>query len=265
MLPIVLLKSLVLEGLLLAAALMFAFWIVSLLIKNAGVVDIGWSLSLVLLASLYALKGNGFFLRSALIMLMVIVWGVRLSLLLVFRIIREKQEDRRYQKLREDWKPNVEGKFLALFEFEALLALVLSIPFLLIATNPMPELQGIEILGVLIWFVGLSGEMIADEQLKKFKADPQNKGKTCAVGLWYYSRHPNYFFEWLMWVGYFIFALGSPWGWISFICPFIMYNFLINVTGVPLAEAQSLISRGEEYRRYQQTTSMFVPWPKKKI
>jgi len=228
------------------------------------VVDIGWALSLVLLTVFYVLKGDGFVVRSTLIGLMVVFWGLRLSILLVSRMLREKHEDRRYQKLREDWKPNVEWKFLALFEVEAILALVLSLPFLLIAINPRPELQFVEILGVLIWLIGFGGEVIADEQLKKFKHNVQNKGKTCDAGLWYYSRHPNYFFEWLMWVGYFVFALGSPWGWMAVICPFIMYHFLINVSGVPFAEAQSLQSRGEEYRRYQQSTNMFFPWfPKK--
>ncbi|MCC6758418.1 MAG: DUF1295 domain-containing protein [Candidatus Omnitrophica bacterium] len=262
---VALFKIFAFEGFLLAAALMFVFWVLSLLINNAGFVDIGWALSLVLLAVFYAVKGDGFLLRSALIVLMVSVWGLRLSILLVTRMTREKREDRRYQKIREDWKPNVEWKFLALFEVEALLALVLSVPFLLIAVNGRPELQAIEIIGVFIWLAGFAGETIADEQLKKFKNDPSNKGKTCDTGLWYYSRHPNYFFEWLMWVGYFVFALGSPWGWVAAVCPFIMYHFLINVTGVPFAEAQSLISRGEEYRRYQQSTSMFVPLPKRKI
>jgi steroid 5-alpha reductase family enzyme len=156
-------------------------------------------------------------------------------------------------------------KFFVLFQFEAVLDLVLAIPFLLIVINPRPELWPIEIIGILIWITGLIGETIADSQLKKFKSAPQNKGKTCDVGLWNYSRHPNYFFEWVMWVGYFVFALGSAWGPISIICPIIMYYFLIHVTGVPAAEAQSLASRGEEYRRYQQSTSMFIPLPKRKI
>jgi steroid 5-alpha reductase family enzyme len=262
---IVLIKMLLTQGFILASALMISFWILSLLIKNAGVIDIGWALSLVLLACFYAIKADGFLPRSALIVLMVAFWGFRLSMLLVTRLLREQHEDKRYQKLRADWKPYVELKFLALFEVEAILALTLSIPFLLTAVNPRPELQLIEICAVFIWLGGFAGEVIADEQLKRFKSDVSNKGKTCDVGLWYYSRHPNYFFEWLMWCAYFIFALGSPWGWVSVICPFIMYHFLINVTGVPFAEAQSLMTRGEEYRRYQQSTSMFIPLPKRKI
>ncbi len=256
---------LVVEGFLLVAALLFLFWILSVLIKNAAVVDIGWALGLVLLTWWYVHKGGGYPLRSSMILGMVTIWGLRLSHLLTIRILREKSEDKRYQKLRRDWGGNINLKFLALFEFEALLDIILAIPFLLIAINPRPVLWPIEIVGVLIWIVGLAGEIIADEQLKQFKANPQHKGKTCDQCLWYYSRHPNYFFEWLMWVGYFIFALASPWGWISFLGPVIMYHLLMNVTGVPFAEAQALISKGEDYRRYQQSTSLFIPLPKRKV
>ena len=256
---------LVLEGFLMVALLLFAFWVVSLFLKNAGVVDIGWALGLVLLTWLYAHKGGGYPLRSSLILVMVTIWGVRLCHLLTVRILHEKNEDKRYQKIRESWKGNTNLKFLALFEFEALLDVILSVPFLLIAANPHPALWPNEIGGIIIWVVGFAGEVTADQQLKKFKSNPLYKGKTCDQGLWRYSRHPNYFFEWLMWVGYFVFALASPWGWVCVICPLIMYHLLINVSGVPLAEAQALISKGEDYRRYQQSTSMFFPLPPRKV
>lgn len=263
--PFVFPQLLVGQGLLMAAALLFVFWVLSVVIKNAAVVDIGWALGLVLLTWLYVQKGNGYPFRSSLILVMVLIWGMRLSHLLTVRILREKKEDSRYQKIRTAWGKNINLKFLVLFEFEALLDVVLALPFLLIAINPRPDLWLVEIIGILIWVVGFCGEVVADGQLKKFKSDPRNKGKTCDRGLWNYSRHPNYFFEWLMWVGYFVFALGSPWGWISFICPVIMYYLLIHVTGVPLAEELALASKGEEYRRYQQSTSMFVPLPKRKV
>ena len=104
----------------------------------------------------------------------------------------------------------------------------------------------------------------ADAQLHRFKQDPANKGKTCQVGLWHYSRHPNFFFEWLIWVSYALYAMGSPsgaWGWLS---PALMLYFVTKVTGIPATEAQALRSRGDEYRKYQQTTSAFFPWPPKK-
>ena len=101
------------------------------------------------------------------------------------------------------------------------------------------------------------------DELKAFKADPANHGKVCQNGLWNYSRHPNYFFEFLLWVGFFIAALGSPWGWITLICPLLMLHFLLNVTGIKLSEEYSLKSRGDAYRAYQRSTSAFVPWFKK--
>lgn len=105
--------------------------------------------------------------------------------------------------------------------------------------------------------------ILADRQLARFRADPANKGKVCQAGLWNYSRHPNYFFEWLVWVGYAVFALGSPWGWLGLIAPALMLHFLLNVTGIPMTEELSLKSKGDAYRAYQRTTSAFVPWFKK--
>jgi steroid 5-alpha reductase family enzyme len=90
------------------------------------------------------------------------------------------------------------------------------------------------------------------------------RGRACRVGLWRYSRHPNYFFEWLIWIAFFVFALGSPYGWITVYCPLLMLYFLLRVTGIPATEEQALKSRGEAYRECQRTTSVFVPWfPKK--
>jgi steroid 5-alpha reductase family enzyme len=256
---------LVLIGTMAVTTLMFVLWIYQAVKRNAGVVDLGWVLGLILLANLYAWQLPGFALRKLLILTMVVCWGFRLAFLLLGRLTKDSQEDKRYQKIRADWKTNVDLKFFFLFQLQALLDVVLAIPFLLICLNPAPRMEGIECLGISLWLIGFVGEMTADRQLKQFKSNPENKGKTCQVGLWNYSRHPNYFFEWMVWVGYFVFALGSPGGAITIICPIIMYYFLIYVTGVPTAEAQSLLSRGEEYRRYQQSTSMFFPLPKRKI
>jgi len=106
---------------------------------------------------------------------------------------------------------------------------------------------------------------VADAQLAKFKRIAANRGKVCRVGLWNYSRHPNYFFEWLVWVAWALFALPSPAGYVGLIGPVLMFYFLFRVTGIPATEAQALRSRGEEYRRYQETTSAFVPWFHKKV
>ena len=106
-------------------------------------------------------------------------------------------------------------------------------------------------------------KVVADHQLKVFKADPANKGRVCQTGLWHYSRHPNYFFEWLIWVAFSTYALGSSWGWISWYCPGLMLFFLLKVTGIPMTEELAVKTKGEEYRTYQRTTSGFVPWFRK--
>jgi steroid 5-alpha reductase family enzyme len=107
------------------------------------------------------------------------------------------------------------------------------------------------------------GETVADAQLAAFKKALENKGKVCDTGLWGYSRHPNYFFEWLMWVSYFLFALASPYWYLAIISPVIILYLLLKVTGIPATEQQSIRSKGEAFKIYQRKTSVFIPWFKK--
>lgn len=189
--------------------------------------------------------------------------GARIVTYLLRRFTAENQEDKRYQKIRREFGQWAWLKFLMIFEFQAGLEMAIGIPLLIVAFNPNPGLSFIEFLGVLIFAVALVGETLFDEQLIAFKSNVANKGKTCNIGLWRYSRHPNYFFEWLVWVGFFVYALGSPWGWVAIVSPAIMYYLLMHVSGVPMAEEQSLLSRKEEYQKYQATTSVFFPMPVK--
>jgi len=243
--------------------IMFLLWLVSVRIKNAGIVDVGWALGLVLLASCYAWRGPGYFARKWLFAGMVVVWGLRLAIHLVQRIAREP-EDGRYQQMRRDWKGgNANFRFLFFFEAQAVLDILLSLPVLIAAVNPASNLKVLEYLGIILWLAAVIGESVADRQLAAFKHDPANRGHVCQRGLWQYSRHPNYFFEWFVWVAWLVYASASPWGWLALVCPALMLFFLLRVTGIPATEAQALRSRGEEYARYQQTTSAFVPWFKK--
>ena len=146
------------------------------------------------------------------------------------------------------------------FELQAVLVVIFSLPFLFASFNVAPELRLIELAGLALSTVALLGEALADLQMQTFKRDPASRGKVCQVGLWRYSRHPNYFFESLVWWGFFLVALGSPWGWITIACPLLMLYFLFKVTGIPLTEEYALKSKGDAYREYQRTTSAFVPW-----
>jgi steroid 5-alpha reductase family enzyme len=253
-----------LEGLAIVAGVMFALWVVHLLIRNAAIVDAGWATGLATLAIFYAIEGPGYPARKWAIAAMAGFWGLRLAAYLLFSRVVGKPEEGRYVQLRMEWKTNLPLRFLFFFEFQALLTVVLSLPFLLASLNTVALLGRLEKIGGAIWLVSICGEAAADYQLNRFRKNPANRGKTYRRGLWGYSRHPNYFFEWIIWVSYAIFALGSPWGWLGLISPAMMLYFLLGTTGIAATEAQALRTRGVEYRAYQRTTSTFVPWFRKK-
>ena len=256
---------LVLLAWLLTAGVMTVLWLLHLPMRNAAIVDFGWGFLLPTIAILYAFTGTGYAPRRWLLAGMAAVWGYRLAFFLLFTRIIGHPEEGRYVELRQSWKTNLPLKFFLFFQAQALLDVMLSLPFLLAALDPRLELGWTAYGGASLWAIAFVGEAAADAQLSAFKSDPANKGKTCRAGLWMYSRHPNYFFEWLIWVAYALYAIAAPWGWLGIACPALMLFFLFRVTGIPATEAQALRSRGDEYRRYQQTTSAFVPWFPKKL
>ncbi len=248
----------------LVVGLMVILWLVYVLQKNAGIVDIGWSLGFSLCALAYFILGNGYWRRRSLIFVMVLIWSLRLSAYLIHRFIRS-EEDSRYKELKQGWgEAHIDFKVLAMFLFQGLLVILLSLQFILISNNSSNEITTFELWGFAIWLIGLTGETFADWQLSQFKRSTPNSSLVCNVGLWNYSRHPNYFFESIIWIGYFVFALGTPWGWTMVYAPLLMTYLLVMVSGVPLAEAQALRTKGQAYREYQRKTSTFIPWfPKK--
>ncbi len=252
-------------GLVVVAIIMTTLWLLGLRFRNFSYVDIGWSANFAVLAILYASLTEGWLPRRWLIAAMFTFWGARLAAHLATRILGEPEEGR-YVRLREEWgqKGNLNAKFLAFFLFQGGLNVFLILPLLLACLNPAPGFHALEIAGVVVWVLGLAGESLADRQLAAFKRNPENRGKVCNTGLWRYSRHPNYFFEWTIWIGYALFALASPFGWIALATPLLMLHFLVNVTGVKATEEQALRSRGDAYRAYQATTSAFIPLPPRK-
>jgi steroid 5-alpha reductase family enzyme len=240
--------------------MMFVLWLLHFPLRNAAIVDVGWAMGLPLLALLYALHVKGDPRRTLILAAMVVIWGMRLALYLLFTRVNGQPEEGRYVEIRRKWGTNIGLKFLAFFEFQAVLDVFLSIPFLLAMHDPTAALPGLQNLGLGIWVIAFLGELTSDAQLARFKKDPKNKGRVCDVGLWRYSRHPNYFFEWLIWMSFATVASSAQWGYVGFVSPALILYFLLRVTGIPATEEQALRSKGEAYRKYQRTTSVFVPW-----
>jgi steroid 5-alpha reductase family enzyme len=256
----------VLFSLIACCTIMFLVWIWAKKIKNAGVVDVFWSLNFPVIAVIIYFTSQGDGTRKAIILGMFFLSMLRLGIHLWQRVIGHlAEEEGRYQQLRKDWGKHADRNFFWFFQIQGLSNVVLALPFYIITNNTAAALHWLEFLGIGIWAISFFGEMIADKQLANFKKDKSNKGKVCDTGLWYYSRHPNYFFEWLSWVAYFVFALASPLGILAVISPAIMLHLLLNVTGVKNNEEQNLRSKPVAYKKYQQTTSAFVPWFKKDV
>jgi steroid 5-alpha reductase family enzyme len=244
-----------------AGVLMLALWRWHLRLRNAGVVDVGWAAGLALVSLLYAAFAPGDPRRRWLIAAMVAIWSARLVAYLLRDRVLGRPEDPRYQHLRQSGSIAAAGSFFAFFQAQAMLVVVLSTPMLIASANPAPAWSALEIGGALLWAAALAGETMADRQLERFKARGLRPESTCRDGLWRYSRHPNYFFEWLVWVAYALYAVGSPGGLVALSAPAIVLYLLFRVTGIPATEAQALRTRGDDYRRYQRETSAFVPWP----
>lgn len=251
---------LVAGGWLLMAVVMLLLWLWQRRTGDAGIVDVGWSAGLGLLALLYAALQPGWWPRRALVAALVCAWAFRLAGYLLRDRIGQANEDSRYAVLRRQWGDRAQLYFFLLFQSQALLDVLLSLAFLPALVHPRPEFTWRAVAGVLVWLAAVGGEWVADRQLARFRADPTNQGKVCRHGLWRYSRHPNYFFEWVHWWTYVVLAFSLPGFPLTFIGPALMLFFLLKVTGVPPAEASSLRSRGEAYREYQRTTNKFFPW-----
>lgn len=241
-----------------------AFALVFLLARtlgNYGIVAVAWPLAFTGIVILYGLNLPGWYLRKFTIAAMVVLWSVRLAAHLLKRTVRtHPREDGRYAALRHAWAGRQTSRMLGLYLLQAVSVVVLATPFFLTMLNPDPRIGLCEKIGVVLWFIGLYGVSIADTQLDAFRREAPNAHAVCTAGLWRFSRHPNYFFEALVWIAFCVFAFGSPDGWIALIAPALILYLLLQKTGIPPNEAQALRTRGEAYRRYQATTSRFIPW-----
>ena len=229
--------------------------------QNMATVDLGWTAGVALTTLLFALCFDGHLPRKVLVTAMITLWSGRLfSHILLNRVLAESEEDGRYQSLRQHWGSDANRNFFFFFQAQGPLAVLFAVPPVIALFNPAPTLVLADFVGLAIWVIALSGETLADRQLERFRRNADNKGKVCDIGLWKTSRHPNYFFEWLHWWSYVAMAIALPYGWLTLLGPILMYLFLTRVTGIPYTEKRAVVSRGDAYRRYQQTTNRFFPW-----
>lgn len=241
-----------------------AAWLRQKRTGNAGIIDVLWTVSIGVLAIAYAAAGDGWWARRLLVGGLAGAWSLRLGWHLWQRVSSES-EDGRYAILRERWGDRFENFMLWFFQGQAVLAWLLGLTFLVLAGSSHEGWRVVDLVAVVLWAVSVGGESLADAQLRRFRADPNNKGKTCRAGLWKWSRHPNYFFEWIHWTVYPVLGIGVPLGWSLWAVPALMLFLVLKVTGIPPTEEQSLRSRGEDYRRYQRETNAFFPGPPKSL
>lgn len=245
--------------------LMTGAWLVQQRTGNSGWVDTIWTFSLGIVGAggaLWPMTGEPVAARQWLIAALVVIWSLRLGIHIAIRT-SGITDDPRYAAFAKEWGVDSPRKMFIFLQNQGFGSIPLVFSIFVAAHVPVAGLRLQDYLGVLILLTGIAGEALADAQLKAFRTEPANKGKVCDAGLWAWSRHPNYFFEWFGWLAYPMIAIsaGYGWGWFALLGPVFMYWILVHVTGIPPLEDQMLRSRGDAYRAYQSRTSKFFPLP----
>jgi steroid 5-alpha reductase family enzyme len=248
--------------------LMAIAWMVQQRTGNSGWVDTIWTFSVGLAgagSALWPVGGSAPNARQWLVAGFVAIWSLRLGTHIAVRTAGIS-DDPRYAAFAKEWGVDSPRKMFIFLQNQGFGSIPLVFAVFIAAHFPSDGLRIEDGLGALILLVGIAGEALADAQLKNFRLDPANKGRVCDAGLWRWSRHPNYFFQWFGWLAYPVIALSTeyPFGWATLLAPVFMYWILVHVTGIPPLEAQMLRSRGERYRDYQSRTSAFFPLPPQK-
>jgi len=245
----------------LSLAYMTVVWLLSLPLRNASIVDSFWGPGFLLLAAILPSISGGLDWRSWLVLALTTVWAVRLSVHITVRNWG-KGEDRRYAA----WRERAGGRFwwtsyFRVFAVQAGALVVVAAPILVVAASQGPSRwTAWDIVGAIVWAIGLSFEAIADAQLQRFRRDPSNQGRVLDRGLWRISRHPNYFGEALLWWGMFLVAMAVPYGYCAIVGPAAITFLLVRVSGVRLLE-KDLVARSPAYVDYVRRTSAFIPRP----
>ena len=247
----------------LAISMAMAWWYLSLKQKR-GHVDLLWAFAIGLQAGIYAWLSDGWAPRRWVLAILAIAWSIRLVSYLAKRLERDG-EDVRYLAMEKAAGKKASLFFFGFFQLQALAAWVFALPFASLVQDSLPEWRLWEILALGLWCLSLIGNGIADRQLDRWRSDPRNRGKTCRTGLWAWSRHPNYFFEWLLWCAYPLAAVGTPFLLLNIVIALLMLVMVTKVSGIPFTEQQALRSRGEDYRDYQKSTSAFFLFPPRHV
>lgn len=223
-------------------------------------VDVMWALGIGILALVGAWRAEGWEPRRVVAAILPLLWAGRLATHLSRRLTRQGG-DGRYLAMREALGSRHFWAMGPFFLVQGLLAAALALPWWSIASEPTPAWRTWEWLGLALWLSAWIGETVADRQLDAWRREPANRGRACRAGLWSWSRHPNYFFDWLGWCGVAMLAWGAPAGWSGVAAAALLYLLVTRVSGIPFTERQALRTRGDDYRDYQKRVAAFFPRP----
>jgi len=256
--------------LIIAAGLSLAMagaWYVQRLTGSSGWVDTIWSLAVGVGGIAAALMPSEvpFGARRIVVIAIIAIWSLRLALHIAART-RGGGEDPRYATLIEEWGSSFSLRLFLFLQVQALCAFALVVAVYAAAANPAPFPSFLDGIALAIAVVAIAGEALADAQLARFRKLNRDRTRVCETGLWRWSRHPNYFFEWLGWCAWPLLAINlsgeHPWGWAALLAPLLMYLLLVHVSGIPPLEAHMLKSRGEAFRALQNRVNAFFPGPR---
>jgi steroid 5-alpha reductase family enzyme len=236
-----------------------ALWLVSLPLHDVSIVDPGWGFGFVIVAWIAFAVGDGCPARRWLLAGLVSIWGLRLAGYLVARKLRDRSEDPRYTEMRDRYGPRFPLiSLVVVFLLQGALIWVVSLPVQ--AAAPQGDALGVlDFVGIAFWAVGLFFEAVGDLQMSRFKSDPAHHGQVMDRGLWRYTRHPNYFGDFMVWWGIYLIALSTGGAWWTIVGPLVMSTLLIRVSGKGHLEQRMMSRPG--YAEYVSRTSGFFPWP----
>ncbi|MFC1780649.1 DUF1295 domain-containing protein [Planctomycetota bacterium] len=248
----------ILLNLFIGVSTLTGLWFIYLWKRNPAVVDLGWAIGLTLMGLAHNLFGDAISIGTLITSLLVLFWGIRLGGYLFWTRLRLGKRDARYESLHRH--SNIPAPLFFLIHYFIQACFQAAVGFVFIFTAQIKTFESIWLkVGLLLWCIGYGGSIAADAQLHRFRTRRDNQNKVCKFGLWNYSRHPNYFFEIILWFGFALIGIPARLGWLGLISPITLLLTMSLITG-PISERQSLKSKPDAYRKYQKTTSMIIPW-----